>query len=282
MGPAHLRTGRAPKQRPPRTKWLRAGLRTDADSKRIPGRMRRELQVADVDAEPRAHPRSDRYDDDSVRGQRGEAEPAHEIGRAVDAAEPPVYSAVTADCRPASLCGRRPRPRRSRATGPASRLSRRRVAGIHLAFAVTQAADESAGRLLAEDVAVGQPPAPPGLLNDFARTRDNPAEESWPLSTISSGEKFDGESARAGAATSVMNPAPPARQMLCVSFVTSAPPFLRPMRLVTEGFERRKSPPSRLFCGDLQAAASSVSLGCLGSPQATNAPFLSPAPPCRI
>src|SRR5882762_10169696 len=56
-------------------------------SERVPGRFRRELEVAHVGAQPQPDARADRQQHDIVGGQRRHAEAADEISGAVDAAE---------------------------------------------------------------------------------------------------------------------------------------------------------------------------------------------------
>src|SRR6266851_5848513 len=56
-------------------------------SERIPGRLRREFEVADIGAEPHPDTGADRDHHDAVRGQHRHAQPADEIRRAVETAE---------------------------------------------------------------------------------------------------------------------------------------------------------------------------------------------------
>ena len=86
-----------------------------------------EFQIAEVDPEPGADPRSDRHDHDIIGDESRKAEAANEIGRAVRALrigeKPP---ASPAGYRRASWSGRRRRRRRSQAKDPANRPSYRR------------------------------------------------------------------------------------------------------------------------------------------------------------
>src|SRR6516164_2607837 len=56
-------------------------------SERIPGRVRGELEVAEVGAKPQTHARADWHQHDIVGGQCRHAEATDEICRTVDAAE---------------------------------------------------------------------------------------------------------------------------------------------------------------------------------------------------
>src|SRR5262245_26409270 len=56
-------------------------------SERIPGRLRRELEVADVRPKPQTNARTDRHNDDVAGGKCSHAKSANEISRAVDAAK---------------------------------------------------------------------------------------------------------------------------------------------------------------------------------------------------
>src|SRR5207244_8767050 len=56
-------------------------------SERVPGRSRRELEIADIGAQAQADAGANRNHDDAVRRQRGHSEAADEIGRTVDAGE---------------------------------------------------------------------------------------------------------------------------------------------------------------------------------------------------
>src|SRR5262245_52783044 len=68
------------------TQLINCRLVSDAAAlERGPGRLRREFEVADVGAEPKAQPGADRYHYDVIGGQRRHAEAADEVGRAVDA-----------------------------------------------------------------------------------------------------------------------------------------------------------------------------------------------------
>src|SRR5262249_15009896 len=60
-------------------------------SERVPGCRGRELEIADIGAEPEAPPGADRNDDDVVCRQRGHAEPADEVSGAVDSREALVH-----------------------------------------------------------------------------------------------------------------------------------------------------------------------------------------------
>ena len=64
----------------------------------IPGRLGGELQVPDVEPEAAADAGSDRDDDDVVRGDRGYAEAADQVGRAVDTDEPTESNPTEGPC----------------------------------------------------------------------------------------------------------------------------------------------------------------------------------------
>src|SRR5258708_15988400 len=67
----------------PRAARPRADPKTEA-SERVPGRVRGELEIPDVGAQPQPDTRSHRPHHDIVRGHRRHAEPADEIARTVD------------------------------------------------------------------------------------------------------------------------------------------------------------------------------------------------------
>src|SRR6516165_3765315 len=54
-------------------------------SERVPGRRRREFEIADIGAETNSDPGADRNHDDIVHRQRRHSQAADEVGRAVDA-----------------------------------------------------------------------------------------------------------------------------------------------------------------------------------------------------
>src|SRR5713101_7054423 len=147
-------------------------------SERIPGRLRREFEVADIGAEPHADAGANRNHHDAVRGQYRHPQPAHEIRRAVDAAEALVHR-----------LRRRQIVDQHHGAGPfAADVPTERgtlpidpqiagVLGVQRAFAVTQPADESAAGFLAEDVAVVQAPLAHRPLDDLRQAARNPAEE---------------------------------------------------------------------------------------------------------
>src|ERR1700751_2120744 len=56
-------------------------------SERVPGRARRIFEIADIGAEPQPDAGADRHQHDVVGGERGHAEAADDVGRAVDADE---------------------------------------------------------------------------------------------------------------------------------------------------------------------------------------------------
>src|SRR5919205_2489460 len=59
----------------------------DAKSlKRVPGRLRRELQIAQIDAETETDPAADRHHDNRVTRERRHAHPTDEISRTLDPA----------------------------------------------------------------------------------------------------------------------------------------------------------------------------------------------------
>ena len=145
---------------------------------RVPGRLRRELQVADVGAEPQADAGADRHQHDVVGGQRRHAEAADKIGGAVDAAEALVdragvrqvvdqhhgAGAFAADVQ----ADRRALPVDLQIAG---------ILGVEHALAVAQPGDEGAAGLLAEDVAVRQAPVADRLLDDLRQPARHRAEE---------------------------------------------------------------------------------------------------------
>ena len=53
----------------------------------VPGRHRREFEIADIRAQPYAHPRADRDHDNVVHCQRRHSQAADEVSRTVDAGE---------------------------------------------------------------------------------------------------------------------------------------------------------------------------------------------------
>ncbi|SOR30787.1 protein of unknown function [Methylorubrum extorquens] len=151
-------------------------------SERVPSRAAGEFQIADIDAEPGADAGADRHHDDAAVGHRRHAEAADEVGRAVDAAEAAVEvahggqvvdehhgaRAVAADIE----AERRPLPVDPALPG---------IAGIERALAEAQAADDGAGRLLSQDVAVGLAPAPGRLLDGEREAAGHAAEEAVPI-----------------------------------------------------------------------------------------------------
>src|SRR6266853_420741 len=66
---------------------MAGGTLKAANLERVPGRFRRELEIADIGAQPEANPRPDWHEHDVIGGQRRHAEAADKIGRAVDSTE---------------------------------------------------------------------------------------------------------------------------------------------------------------------------------------------------
>src|SRR3954470_23248688 len=163
----------------------RGGARCPGDgssepaSERVPGRLGRELQVAEVDAEPGPDAGADRHYDHVVRDRRRHAEAADEVGRAVDADEAPVEGVrrrhVVDEHHRARAFAAEIEP--DRRTLPIDRPLPD-VAGVEPALAVAQAADEGPGGLLAEDVAVRLAPALHRLLDGEGEPARDRAEEA--------------------------------------------------------------------------------------------------------
>src|SRR5262245_9401959 len=119
-------------------------------SERVPGRGRRELDIADISAETQPDAGADRNHDDSVRRQRRHSEAADEIGRAVDAGEALVDragggQAVDEHHGARALAAevpaeRRPLPEHPQVAG---------ILGVEDALAIAQSRDHRAAGLLA-------------------------------------------------------------------------------------------------------------------------------------
>src|SRR5215472_13311993 len=63
-----------------------------SSSERVPGRGRREFEIADIRAQPYPHPRADRDHDDVVHRQRRHSQAADQVSRTLDAREALVDS----------------------------------------------------------------------------------------------------------------------------------------------------------------------------------------------
>ena len=101
----------------------REGVRPDL-SKRVPRRVRREADVADVRSQPQADAGANGRQDDAAVGDQRRADAADEIGRSVDAGEGRVdaHREISAG-RSGTASWSRRRPRRCRARARASRSS---------------------------------------------------------------------------------------------------------------------------------------------------------------
>ncbi len=64
--------------------WERSGNRSAAGSERIPGRARREFQITDIGTQSQPDAGADWNQHNAAGGERGHAEAADEIGRAID------------------------------------------------------------------------------------------------------------------------------------------------------------------------------------------------------
>src|SRR6516225_3953023 len=74
---------RSPPPRPLLRKGIAGMIRSALE--RVPGRRRREFEIADIGAETNSDPGADRNHDDIVHRQRRHSQAADEVGRAVDA-----------------------------------------------------------------------------------------------------------------------------------------------------------------------------------------------------
>src|SRR6187551_1459682 len=153
-------------------------MRRSRASERVPGRLRRELEITEISAKPEADTGSDRNHDDVVGGERGHAEAADEVGGAVDAAEALIdrigrrqlVNQHHGACAFAAHveADRRPFPEHAAITG---------VASIELAIAIAEPDHDGAAALLAEDVAVRLTPLAEGLLDHLREPTRYRAEE---------------------------------------------------------------------------------------------------------
>src|SRR5688500_13553805 len=148
-------------------------------SERIPRRLRSELQIADVRAEPQADAGADWNHDDASRGQRRHADAADQIGRAVDAGEALVdragrRQAVDQHHGARAFAAHVPAQRRSRPVD----AQVADVLRITRALAVAQSADERAAALLAQHVAVRLAPGGEVALHHTRETARHAAEKS--------------------------------------------------------------------------------------------------------
>src|SRR6516165_4058242 len=148
-------------------------------SERVPGRRRREFEIADIGAETNSDPGADRDYDDIVHRQRRHSQAADEIGRAVDAGKTLVdriggRQVVDQHHRARAFAAeveaeRRPLPKDPEVAG---------VLGVEDAFAVTQSGDHGAAGFLSQHVAVGESKLAPRLLHDLREPPRNGAEET--------------------------------------------------------------------------------------------------------
>src|SRR5207248_1132367 len=133
------------------------GQQDDANgkSKRVPGRLRGELEIADIRAEPQANAGADRDHDDAARGQRRHADAADQIGRAIDAGETLVDRAGRGQAvnqHHAAGAFAADVPAECRALPVDAQVAG--IFGVERALAEPQPADEGAAAFLAEHVAV--------------------------------------------------------------------------------------------------------------------------------
>src|SRR5262245_59212736 len=148
-------------------------------SERVPGRRRREFEIADIGAKTNSDPRADRNHDDIVHRQRRHTQAADEVGRAVDAGETLVdrvggWQVVDQHHRARAFAAeveaeRRPLPKDPEVAG---------VLGVEDAFAVTQPRDHGAAGFLPQHVAVGEPKLATRLLDYLREAPRDGAEET--------------------------------------------------------------------------------------------------------
>ena len=155
-------------------------------SERVPGGVLGEFQVADIDAEPRAHAAADRHDIDGavgdfVVGEHRHAEPAHQVGGAVH----PDIAAVEGE-RIRQIVDQH---HGAGAVAAEIEADRRPLPidlplplglGMEHAVAVARAGDEGAGTLLADDIAVWQAVALHRPLHQRGQSAGDRAEEAVP------------------------------------------------------------------------------------------------------
>ena len=152
----------------------------------VPGRGRRELQVTDIQPKPGADAAADRDDIDGplrnlgVRKHR-HAEAADEVGRAVDPAETPEDGERTRQVidQHHGAVAVAAEVEADRGALPVDRALAVELRVDH-AVAIADAADEGAGTLLADDVAVGQAVAGDDLLDYGGEPARHLAEELMP------------------------------------------------------------------------------------------------------
>src|SRR6478752_3837826 len=133
----------------------------------VPGRSRREFEIADIGAQPQSEAGADRHQHAVVGGQRRHAEAADDVGRAVEAGEAlvdRVGGGQIIDQRHGARAVATP-VEAERGTLPID-AQVTGILGVERAFAVAQAGDESSGPFLTEDIAVGQAPLADRLLDD--------------------------------------------------------------------------------------------------------------------
>src|SRR6516162_9071552 len=153
---------------------------------RVPGRRRREFEIADIGAETNSNPGADRNHDDIVHCQRRHTQAADEVGGAVDAGETLVdrvggRQVVDQHHRARAFAAeveaeRRPLPKDPEVAG---------VLGVEDAFAVTQPGDHGAAGFLPQDVTVGEANWLPAFSTICASPREMVPKKRWPASTIS-------------------------------------------------------------------------------------------------
>src|SRR5450631_4075059 len=148
-------------------------------SERIPGRLRREFQIADICPQSQPDTRSDRHQHNIICRQRCHPEAAYKIGRPGDAGKSLVdrlgrREAVDQHHGPRALAAeipseRRPLPEHLEITG---------ILGIEHAFAIAQAAEKGAPGLLAKHVSIGQAPLRDRLFDQGGEAARDGAEKA--------------------------------------------------------------------------------------------------------
>src|SRR5215470_13448591 len=125
-----------------------------SSSERVPGRGRREFEIADIRAQPYPHPRADRDHDDVVHRQRRHSQAADQVSRTLDAD-------VIANWRPL-----------------AQHPDGAGILGVEDAFPVAQPRNHRAAACLAQHVTVGEPELAARLLDDLRELTRNCAEKA--------------------------------------------------------------------------------------------------------
>lgn len=146
-----------------------SGHPMSAVSERIPGRLRREFDVAEIRAEPQTNACADRHDNDVAGAERGHAKTADEISRAADAGEALIDRVgrgeiVDQHHRSGAFAAVIETDRRALPEYPAVAS----ILCIKIAVAVAQAADERATSFLSKNIAIGLAPATERCLNNFS------------------------------------------------------------------------------------------------------------------